>query len=68
MTTISMNTHSFASYAAERSPRKSFAGHLAELQARHEQAPRLAAVVGAASRLALAAIPFGALAYLFVYV
>ncbi len=68
MTTISMNAHSFASYAAERSPRKSFAGHLAELQTRHEQAPHLSALVGAASRLALAAIPFGALAYLFVYV
>ena len=48
MTTISMNAHSFASYAAERSPRKSFAGHLAELQTRHEQAPHLSAVVGAA--------------------
>ena len=67
MTTISMNAN-FATYAADRSPRKSFAAQLAELQARQEQAPHLSAVVGAASRLALAAIPFGALAYLFVYV
>ena len=68
MTTISMNAHSFASYAADRSPRKSFAAHLAQLQARHEQSPHLSAVAGAASRLALAAVPFGGLVYLFVYV
>ena len=60
--------YQFTSFAADRSPRKSFAAALAELQARHEQAPQVRDVVAAASRLALAAIPFGALACLFVYV
>ena len=68
MTTMSFNAASGHGYfAADRSPRQSFAARLAALQARQEHAPHLSAVVGVAARLALAAVPAGALAWLFVF-
>ncbi len=68
MTTMSFDTTGFTTFAANRSPRQSFAARLAVLQARQEQAPHLTAVFGVAARFALAAVPAGALAWLFVFV
>jgi hypothetical protein len=66
MTTMTFNDVAFN--VATRAPRTSFAARLAALQARQEQAPHLTSVFGVAARAALAAIPFGALACLFVFV
>ena len=68
MTTMSFNADGYTYFAANRSPRQSFAARLAALQARQEQAPHLSAVFGVAARLALAAAPVGVLAWLFVFV
>ena len=69
MTTLSFsNTAATTYFAANRSPRQSFAARLAAMQARQEQAPHLTAVFGVAARMALAAMPVGALAWLFVFV
>ncbi len=69
MTTISFsNTTARTYFAANGSPRQSFAARLALLQARQEQAPHLKDVFGAAARVALAAVPVGAMAWLFVFV
>ena len=69
MTTMSFNNAaSHAYFAADRSPRQSFAARLAVLQARQEQAPHLKDLFGAAARVALAAVPVGAMAWLFVFV
>ena len=69
MTTMSFtNTDGLTYFAAHRSPRQSFAARLATLQARQEQAPHLKDVFGVAARFALAAVPVGAMAWLFVFV
>ena len=65
MTTISFN-HSAAYFHHVRAPRATFAARLAALQARHEPSPHLSAIFGVAVRATLAAIPFTALAWLFV--
>ena len=69
MTTISFtNSANHTFFAADYSPRQSFAARLAALQARQEHAPHLTAVFGVAARVALAAVPVGAMAWLFVFV
>ncbi len=62
------NDAGIAYLAAIRSPRLSFAARLAALQARQQRAPSVSAAIAAAGRAALAAIPAGALAWLFVCV
>ena len=69
MTTMSFsNTDGLVFLVADRSPRHSFAARLAALQARQEQAPHLKGLFGVAARFALAAVPVGAMAWLFVFV
>ena len=69
MTTMSFaDTGAHTYFAANRSPRQSFAARLAVLQARQEQSPGLSAAVGVAARVALAAVPVSAMAWLFVFV
>jgi hypothetical protein len=72
MTSLAFTSHSpvFPSHifvSLNRQPRRSFAARLADLQARAEAAtmPNAAAI---AIRATLAAIPFGALAWMFVAV
>ena len=66
MTTLSFNDLHFV--ATNRAPSKSFAARLAALQAAQESRLHLNKVLGFAGRLAAAAVPAGALAYLFVFV
>ena len=69
MTTISFTSgDSHTYFAANRSPRQSFAARLAALQASQQPATHLKDVFGVAARFALAAVPVSALAWLFVFV
>ena len=67
MTTMSFNAASNVTFfAPARSPHRSFAARLAALQAKQERALQLRDFIGAAGRTAIAAVPFCALAYIFV--
>ena len=65
---INANVHSFPAFVnLNRAPRRSFAARLADLQARAESA-ELTQTGSVALRVALAAAPVTALAWLFVAV
>ncbi len=67
MTSFAMNSNVHSFINLDRQPRRSFAARLAALQARAENA-ELPSTSGVAARLALAAVPFTALVWLFVAV
>ncbi len=69
MTTMTFNTAAgYTSFAADRSPRQSFAARLAALQARQEQSPHLKDAARPVARFALPAVPVTVMGWLFVFV